>query len=348
MRNRVLYFPYIELPQSAWLTRILLYWDTVGVIMPYQYIEKPEELDEHTRSLIQSNLVTQVIPNEHIGGIHDFAGSFLAYLHSLGAELDRRRRRFRPSPRPRMKSVRNRHSGNIEWIHLEKMGAVPIHEDKTGDLAHGLADLGLASRHSESSWLSVEPHTAQEFMSYLATVLGQLPYLQFAPVTDEWQTINKLASKMTSRNPVDGEVQSLRLQILEDVLPAPSTPLLARDIEDFKRRHGEKLSRFRRSIELELTTMADIQNPELRRRRLELFKEEIEEELADIQGKMRANNWQHIVLGKLCALLAPIPVVGTVPDFLNAVYNSFGNHKPVDDHAPLAYAAYARRELLRH
>jgi len=34
MEANALYFPYIKVPKSAWFTRILLYWDKVGAIIP--------------------------------------------------------------------------------------------------------------------------------------------------------------------------------------------------------------------------------------------------------------------------------------------------------------------------
>lgn len=34
MARKVLYFPYISVPESAWFTRVLLYWDEVGSIVP--------------------------------------------------------------------------------------------------------------------------------------------------------------------------------------------------------------------------------------------------------------------------------------------------------------------------
>lgn len=77
MRNNVLYFPYISVPSSVWFTRILLYWDKVGSIVPYDYIEKPELHDEYTRSLIQANLVTQVIPGMYRDEIPNLTGSLL-------------------------------------------------------------------------------------------------------------------------------------------------------------------------------------------------------------------------------------------------------------------------------
>lgn len=86
MSGKVLYFPYIDIPQSAWLTRMLLYWDTVGVIMPYQFVEEPETLEDFTRDLLQAGLLAQVIPGQYVGDVPNFSKSFLAYLNSLGPE----------------------------------------------------------------------------------------------------------------------------------------------------------------------------------------------------------------------------------------------------------------------
>src|SRR5687767_12820338 len=91
MRNNVLYFPYISVPSSTWFTRTLLYWDTVGSIVPYDYIVNPDMHDEYTRSLVQANLVTQVIPGEHLYRIPQFTESFIGYLESLGPVLTHRR-----------------------------------------------------------------------------------------------------------------------------------------------------------------------------------------------------------------------------------------------------------------
>ncbi|MET0650601.1 MAG: hypothetical protein ABW208_28670 [Pyrinomonadaceae bacterium] len=340
MRNKVLYFPHMEVPQSAWLTRTLLYWDTVGVIMPYQYVEEPEKLNEHTRSLIEANLVTQVIPSDYLHEIPNFSTAFLDYVGSLGTELDRRRHQFHPD------AYSHIHVQKFGYkpIHAEKLGSMPVHLDKTNDIAYGLVNLGVA-KWSDYPWVNVEPQTAYEFMGYLAAVLGHHPELQFTPVTDKSLNLVKLVAAEKRRARMDEQLNYLRLQVLEDVLPVPTVPLRVRDVEDFKRRHGEQLSRFRRTIEAELTVLADIQDADLRERRLELFIEGAREEIQDIQSKMIDNRWSRVVYGKLCALLGKVPVVGFVPDIINTVYNAFGN-SPVNPNTPFAYAAYAQRELL--
>lgn len=42
MSSNALYYPYIQVPESPWFTRVLLYWDRVGAIVPNDYIEDPD------------------------------------------------------------------------------------------------------------------------------------------------------------------------------------------------------------------------------------------------------------------------------------------------------------------
>lgn len=69
MRTRVLYFPYIRVPETPWLTQMLLYWDEVSSIVPSDYIGHPESLGTHMLGLVQEELVRQVVPGMIISEI---------------------------------------------------------------------------------------------------------------------------------------------------------------------------------------------------------------------------------------------------------------------------------------
>jgi hypothetical protein len=109
--NNVLYFPYISVPNSAWFTRILLYWDSVSSIAPLDFWEEPGKLTAHMRSLVRVGLVRQVHPGGYIYDIPGFDDEFLSFLEGLDSELDVRRSRFNDGTRFR--------------IHAEKMGSIP-------------------------------------------------------------------------------------------------------------------------------------------------------------------------------------------------------------------------------
>jgi hypothetical protein len=79
--NVVIYYPYIRVPESAWFSRLLLYWDDVATIVPEDWIYAPERLGPYTQELVQRNLVIQAFPN--YADIHALGGRFLHFLTPL-------------------------------------------------------------------------------------------------------------------------------------------------------------------------------------------------------------------------------------------------------------------------
>jgi hypothetical protein len=320
MSDSVLYFPYVRVPDSAWFTRMLLYWDHVGTVVPYEFLNAPERLGEHTRSLIEAGLVTQVIPGMYVHRLPRFGVAFLDHLQRSGIVIDRRRRSF--------------DKGEVFGVYAEKIAEV----------GEELERLRLARRSSDAgNVFEVERQTGFEFMAYLAMVLGQFDDLQFDPVTDDERVLKILAPSSSARGVA--KLDSLRLEILEEVLPAPSKPLLAADIREFKVDHGKRLERFRRHVEMELTVLADMTDAGLHNRRLSLFKEQIKVEVEDIRESMRARGWMAIAVGKLSALLAPARSLGPGPELVKVLADAFAGEKP-DLRSPLAYAAFAQEKLL--
>lgn len=160
MKSRVLYFPYIRVPESIWLTQMLLYWDQVSSIVPYEFVHKPESLGPYMLSLVRAGLVFQVIPGAHIYEIPRFFDAFSGYIDGLGREIAHRKERFA--------------RGSTFRIHIEKLGDI-------GDL---LVRERLAVPE-QYPWYEVERETADDFMSYLAASLGQVQSIDSAPVTDD-------------------------------------------------------------------------------------------------------------------------------------------------------------------
>lgn len=244
MSNNVLYFPNISVSGSAWFTRMLLYWDTVGTIIPADFMERPEELGEHTRALLEAELLTPVIPGMHLYKIPSFDESFAEYLENLGPEIDHRRRRFL--------------EGETTEVHVEKVGALEGVMRSFG-LCRGCND------PEYSRWYLVERETAADFMAYLAASLGKLEELSYVPITDKDRYCMPLMRAIRRPAERQSELTSLRSEVLEDCLPAPKRPISARQIQDFKRVRGGGLARFRRAVEREVIAAAAISDPELRR-----------------------------------------------------------------------------------
>jgi len=319
MEANTLYFPYISVPKSTWFTRILLYWDKVGSIIPSDYIYKPKALGEHTRSLIERGLVVQIFPGEYLGSIPQFVSSFEDYLKGLGTDLDQRRQMFQ--------------NNNTFRIHMEKMGPIE-------DL---LREKGLAAIE-RYPWFNVEANTANEFMAYLACCLGQLT--KSMPITDNESNLDVFIKSQSNASSIDKERNILRMEILERVFPAPKHPLTAEEIENFKIKHGDKLRSFRRAVEREILSVAELQDLSHRAERLKLFEEEVEEQVDEIRRVLKESGYEDIILGKLCPVIGAIPGAHYIFGLANAIYGAFEERNEPIPASPLAYAAYAQVELL--
>jgi len=326
MKNKVLYFPYINVPNSIWFTRMLLYWDEVGAIVPYDFIERPDRLDEHTRSLVQATLVKQVIPGEFLYKIPAYTASFVNYLESLGSKLEKRRKSFKGFLRMR----------RTYKIHIEKMDA----------LGEVFVDMGLAKR-KEYCWYEVEAETGKEFMAYLAATLGRLEDLQYIPITDELRHLEEFLFSSSPDLEPEKKISSIRLQLLEDIFPSPARPLHAQEIEEFKANHGDKLSAFRFKVESELVNIADIEDEALRQRKIELFKEETREAIIEIKNYLNEAGYNSLTLGKIGSIITAIPGISQFFGLANAIYNAFEKSDKVSIDRSLLYAAYAQKELLQ-
>jgi hypothetical protein len=314
----VLYFPFIRVPESDWLTRMLLYWDHVRTITPSAFRREPERFGTYTQSLVREELVVPVYPGEYVHGLPRFEDEFLAFLGSNESEIDRRR------------------AGFVQGSHA------PIHLEKLGALEKGLTDLRLARR--DGNWSLVETNTAEEFMTYLATVLGKLPEVRSIPVSDQLAGTARLAARSPSVS-MDARLSSLRTAVLENVFPAPIRPLKAEEIASFKRRHGDLLSRFRLAVENEIIRLADLQDATLRHAARENLAARIEQDVIEIEAKLGEFGFGKTSCSSWLAVLGNGPVAGSAFSVLSSVLALFERQgeSPI---GPFAYAGYARARLL--
>ncbi len=166
MRCKALYFPYINLPDDDWLYLMLLYWDQLSSIVPHEYVYNPEKLSPHMSTLIKEGLVNPVIPQDFIHDVEDFGEPFLGFV------------------RRRVRRTQLRNPATTQRI--------PIHVEKLGQVADELVELNLATR-TRYPWYEVDSWVANAFMSYLASVIGSLPEVDSAPITNDASCFRLLA-----------------------------------------------------------------------------------------------------------------------------------------------------------
>jgi len=333
MADKVLYFPYIRLPESKWFTRVLLYWDEVGSIVPSEYFDNPEGLGKHMGALVQEGQVKLVTPGDYVGQVPRFEGAFLEMIDK----------------NPVIKARRG--------IALEKHETFQIHIEKFSSLVYDLGDMGLA-REVNSPWYEMESLTADLYMTYLASVLGKAENLKMEPITDRTQSLSVYSASFENiSKPID-IFRDLRMRVVQNILPAPTRGIPVLDLVKFKTRHRDLLRQFRRHVESSLIKIAATSDKDLRTEEARLFEEELKEQIDQILTLMRKRHWPQITLG---AMAAAMPLVGGIvtiepssallglPPLAYAIYSAFSGAKEKQKailNSPFAYAALAQKRYL--
>jgi len=319
MADAALYFPYLEIPDSPTLTRVLLYWDSVGVIAP------DVELPRHTSELVRAGLADAVHPQ--LWNLPSLETGFAALLDQALPAL-------RQSTLPGVPR------------------AVRLHQDKgTYELWSMLEDRGLV-HHGHGGWLEADPAVAALYMAYLAAALAHHPGLRRELVTDQRGYLEPFLAQPSGLGH-SGTIDRMRAVLLRDVLPSPREAVALRDLVAFKETHWDLLGVFRRSVESELLQCARERDPDLRARMLESAAEDLRERTMDLEAKMREARWRPsrgILVAALSALPAAVGLAmgGGLPDAVGLAVPFLveGVQETSSDKAgtaeALAYAALAR------
>lgn len=332
MTDKVLYFPYIRVPENAWFTQVLLYWDQVGSIIPSEYISQPEKLGKYMGELIHEELVKPVQPGNYIHEIPNFDEAFFKLIDQNSIIQKRR------------------------FVALEKRETFRIHIEKFSPLIFDLCDIGLA-RDVGNSWYEVESLTADLYMAYLASVLGKSKELQMEPITDRANSLSVYSKSPDNISSPTDILSNLRMGVLESILPTPAEGIPVVELVKFKNNHFDLLSKFRRHVESSLIDIALISDKNLRGEKVHLFKDELKDERDQIQALMHERRWPKPIFGTLATAM---PIIGTLatgitplallglPPLVLAIHSAYGEIKGKKQKtlsSPLAYVAMAQEKF---
>jgi len=339
-----LYFPFIAVPPTAWWTRVMLYWDHVGTIVPDAYIRRPELHNPYTLELIRAELLYQVLPQD---AGHSLGRRFERYLQLLSdQEINRRRSDFR--------------AGRVARVHSDKwltyMGGLQ-------QVRHlGLADHSIGS----SNWIHVEVTTAGEFMAALALSLCETAGVTgwrssdrntretWVPATNTSGAINALLTGLEPvphespaedriRMRVQGELRAveLRTHLMEQLLPVPDRVVPVDQLVAFRRRHGDLLPGLRRYIEGKIDESMAIADPVLRFRFMDRIEDELLERSAEAEAYLSEQGFERISRSSLLRVLKYVPVLRDFVETTQDLAENQRSHQGFEAE-PLAYLAFAR------
>lgn len=330
--SNLLYYPHINVPRTDWTLRTLLYYDNIGSIVPQEYFYEPERnYEEFMLKLVQNELVTPINPIEILENPWEITRPFIELVELNRTKLPNLQDSFRKGQR-----------GNI---HIDKFSRTAnIHADKFDEnIFYALENLGLA-RRNEGRWYSVEQKTANNLMSFLASVIGaktnRLPATDYLKPTFYRQSFNQECKK--------------RETLLTNLIPFPEEIDLNKLLR-FKERHSELLAAFRTRIELITLNPNIIEGSPL----FFQYLAELHQRKEELSAKMNESKFNSIIFGTVCGLIGAYQglasasttgaIIGGLPGFANAVYSALQIEKAenVFDQSGLKFLALADKRLKR-
>ncbi len=334
--ENLLYYPYINVPKSDWTNRALLYYDTIGCIVPSRYNEKPKLYEKHMRDLVKENLVLPINPMDELRNPWNIVRPFIEYVNGEKFDLARRRNRFQ--------------NGSHGRIHRDKFNTKgpKIHIDKFDkEVFYQLEQIGLAESNGDE-WYNVEKATANELMTYISTIIAKK--LECRPMTDRVQNYFH-ATTVSKKDFKELKIQQTKRQIiLNNLIPFPEEIDYTK-LRKFKENHSDLLNAFRNRVEL-LTLDPNV-NLETA-----FFNEKIKElhlRKEELSAKMNESRFGQIFFGGICGASSAVIAFSigfgmlSAPAFANAIYSAMQIENPegIFDQTGLKYMALVDKRLRR-
>lgn len=327
--RKLLYYPYINVPRTDWTLRTLLYYESIGSIVPQEYFYKPKSnYEPFMLELVNKELVIPINPLDILTNPWEISTPFIEYIEK---NLTRLRQPIRDFPNKKG-----------ELIHIDKFQGARIHADKFDEnIFYHLAQFGLAKR-SEGRWYEVEKRTASQLMKFLATIISSK--LEMLPATDYIRPAFFQRPKLNQK--------SKRETILSNLIPFPEEIDLKR-VKKFKEKHVELLDAFKNKVELIVLDPNLIEGTELfneKVRELKFRKEEL-------SARMNENQFGNIIFGTVCGIIGAVQglaaaettgaIVGAFPGFASAIHSALKIERAenIFDQSGLKYLALADKRL---
>lgn len=270
-----LYFPYVRVPETPWFTQVLLYWDSAAAIVPPS-LQHTNAVPPYMSELVREGLLEYVDPDRVLSRQWDtFDQAFLDMLESQTGPSD-----TAPWTFTRI------HSGKLSYA-----------------LFCELRRRGLAERTDGPGWdlwWRVEATTATSYLAYLAAAISGAR-AGTLPVTDQERAIASLGG---DEGDARRRLASLRYTVVNHALPAPTATVPARELRAFKETHSEQLTRCRRYLDGRIAELAAVADPFLRAKQADWAMQEIEDDVATLQERMRKRRWPHVALMGIGGVMA--------------------------------------------
>jgi len=267
MENNILYYPTINLPENEWTIKSILYWDTVGVIVPEEYIEEPEQLSRKMRDMVQSGHIVQHLTSDYYSLQYKVSKSILKTVKSKSINLKKCRQNFKEK--------------KASLIHNQKFSF---------RLFDYLVKNKVAERLESYSFYLVESKIASVMMTYLAIAISK--EIKYTPATDFPEYIRE----NDYLGLVNNQPGKIRSKILGDIMPYPIDVDFNKLIR-FKEKYIDQLQRFRIEIEKTVWGINAVKDNESKEKILQLNIDQINDKKEELIARLVENNLGKIAFG---------------------------------------------------
>jgi hypothetical protein len=296
--SQVLYYPWIDVKDEAWLKTSLLYWDSVRTIVPESF-DAPYST-ETGRALQDAGFLVPLRVQSGMEEIEDLTGDVLTYLNSgEGAEL-----------------LVAGTEGRRQDIHVDKLPyrfgrLAEMHPEKLPhEIRHLLSKLASPSSRG-SDWLQVDDSFALFYMTLLANRLAErvgAGLLTSLPNAERLAVAARLDAQLNGvvpwglHGPWRGwreyEAFGPRRQMPRHLAPGLLAQLaieriaVSRDtpidkLLDFRERHKDELALFRAKIgQLTAAVETDLPAEALRQRVSDIHTNEVEPAISNLKAAL--------------------------------------------------------------
>lgn len=320
--KKLLYYPYISIPNAAWLKQALLYWDGIATIVPTDCLNNTKYFTRFARNVVRQGIIETVSPDNYAYSYPNEYLKFLDWAIENASHFPIEENRFNNS----VTKQYNIHTGKISFIGSE------------------LERCGLAHR-IDNQWYAMNSKLSMSFMTFLAILIGQST--DYIPTTDTYKGMSALFNvdmQSAYKNSRDMR-NTMRNSILDEILPVPKDVEDLNDILRFKDKYNDELVRFRRHIENFIAELEGLPQ-DLQIERCNYFIENAKDEIDDIKGHMRWFKTPEIEMGTVISALASAidfasnNYVGGTLNVANVISDAFLNtDRSANRRKPLAYAA---------
>ena len=292
MAQTILYYPTINIQDSAWLRNAILYWDEVSSIVPYEnYLDFSPEL----LYLQELGVYKAVYPQELFFSefSEDFCDSIVRRISTYET-----------------RTVNSRIQNGRVRVHKNKIYAPALHElihygKLPPQLLDYFGDKRYINDYNKDGWMEMDSKIAQIYMRTLAEYSIKCSGKDIVLGTDTSTHNREIYSP--SRNRLDQEAQCCKINI-EKFLPQPSMDVSFEDILEFKSRRKDELNAFRTKIRELETNIYNADSPELIRHYETQFIEGWQQSSQDFYKALRDSKITFI-LSSFVSLVG-IPFVG--------------------------------------